>query len=81
MKPEKIRGDISVSITSVFETVRKSVPATFPFLSYMEPLSPISRGGIEQTDSGKPDYRNTGQVAYFTFAGIVKHSYFQENRP
>jgi hypothetical protein len=41
-----------------FETVRKAVPVSSLFLSYMEPLFPVSRGKIGEDDSGKTDYRN-----------------------
>ena len=37
----------------VFETVRKAVPVTFLFLSYMEPLFYVSRGKTGGRGTGK----------------------------
>ena len=46
------------SITEVFEILRKAVPVTSLFLSYMEPFSPVARGKIGKGDTGKRDYRH-----------------------
>jgi hypothetical protein len=46
-----------------FETLRKAVPQTSLFLSYMELLFPVSRGKTRKTDTGKRDYRHRSLAA------------------
>jgi hypothetical protein len=61
--------------TLIFETLRKAVPVTSLFLSYMEPLSPVSRGKIGKADSGKRDYRASimAPATPFCFWTTQKH--------
>jgi len=59
VKAPLCNSGLSVShLTEDFETVRKAVPVSSLFLSYMEPLFPVSRGKIGEDDSGKTDYRH-----------------------
>ena len=44
-----------VPTQQVIETVGKAVPATFLFLSYMEPLFYVSRGKTGEAGTGNPD--------------------------
>jgi len=54
VKAPLCNSGLSVShLTEVFETLRKAVPVTFLFLSYMGPLSLVSRGEIGEGDTGK----------------------------
>ena len=46
------------SIREVIETVRKAVPVTFLFLSYMVPVLNAVKAEIVRGGSGKRDYRN-----------------------
>ena len=41
-----------------FETLRKAVPATSLFLSYMDPLCHVSRGKTGEGETGKRDYQH-----------------------
>ena len=58
------------SIREDFETLRKAVPATSLFLSYMEPLSYVSRGKRGEEGTGKRDYRNQMLLWWI---GIIVH--------
>ena len=44
-------------LRDVIETVGKAVPATFLFLSYMEPRCHMSKGKTREGETGKRDYR------------------------
>jgi hypothetical protein len=50
------------SIGEVFEILRKTVPLTSFFLSYMEPLPLVSRGKTGKADSRKRDYRHRART-------------------
>src|SRR5262249_51779493 len=45
-------------LREIFETLRKAVPVTYLFQSYMEPLSYVSRGKTGEDGTGKRDYRH-----------------------
>jgi len=46
-----------------FETLRKAVPATSLFLSYMDPLCHVSRGKTGEGETGKRDYRHRARTS------------------
>ena len=63
-----------------FETLRKVVPATSLFLSYMDSLCHVSRGKTGEGETGKRDYRHRARTGCVEKREVVHRCFSDPHR-